>query len=82
MGSEMCIRDRFRSWLDNMNLRHPLVIAGPCSAETEEQVLKVFKKVSHLQSDPESHLLNQLAADPLAYHLKLVHLLIQFSNLE
>ena len=28
----MCIRDR---------LDHPLVIAGPCSAETEEQVLKI-----------------------------------------
>ena len=31
----------FSSWLDNMNLSHPLVIAGPCSAETEEQVLKI-----------------------------------------
>lgn len=30
----------FRTWLDNMNLSHPLVIAGPCSAETEAQVLK------------------------------------------
>jgi chorismate mutase len=30
-----------RTWLDNMNLSHPLVIAGPCSAETEEQVLKI-----------------------------------------
>lgn len=30
-----------RSWLDEMNLPHPLVIAGPCSAETEEQVLKI-----------------------------------------
>ena len=28
-----------RNWLDHMNLDHPLVIAGPCSAETEEQVL-------------------------------------------
>lgn len=31
----------FRTWLDEMNLDHPLVIAGPCSAETEEQVLKI-----------------------------------------
>jgi chorismate mutase len=31
----------FRTWLDEMNLNHPLVIAGPCSAETEEQVLKI-----------------------------------------
>lgn len=29
------------AWLDNMNLSHPLVIAGPCSAETEDQVLKI-----------------------------------------
>ena len=30
-----------RTWLDNFGLGHPLVIAGPCSAETEEQVLKI-----------------------------------------
>ncbi len=30
-----------RRWLDDMGLDHPLVIAGPCSAETEEQVLKI-----------------------------------------
>jgi chorismate mutase len=29
------------TWLDDMKLGHPLVIAGPCSAETEEQVLKI-----------------------------------------
>ena len=29
-----------RKWLDNFGLSHPLVIAGPCSAESEEQVLK------------------------------------------
>jgi chorismate mutase len=28
-------------WLEEMELAHPLVIAGPCSAETEEQVLKI-----------------------------------------
>jgi len=28
-------------WLDNFALDHPLVIGGPCSAETEEQVLKI-----------------------------------------
>lgn len=27
--------------MEEMNLNHPLVIAGPCSAETEEQVLEV-----------------------------------------
>ena len=30
-----------RTWLDNFGLGHPLVIAGPCSAETEEQVLTI-----------------------------------------
>lgn len=30
-----------RTWLDDLKLDHPLVIAGPCSAETEEQVLKI-----------------------------------------
>lgn len=30
-----------RTWLDDFKLNHPLVIAGPCSAETEEQVLKI-----------------------------------------
>ena len=30
-----------RSWLNNFELSHPLVIGGPCSAETEEQVLKI-----------------------------------------
>lgn len=34
-------KKEMRSWLDDMNLNHPLVIAGPCSAETEEQVLKI-----------------------------------------
>ena len=28
-------------WLEKFNLSHPLVIAGPCSAETEQQVLKI-----------------------------------------
>ncbi|MBL7472446.1 bifunctional 3-deoxy-7-phosphoheptulonate synthase/chorismate mutase type II [Robertkochia sediminum] len=30
-----------RNWLDNLKLEHPVVIAGPCSAETEEQVLGI-----------------------------------------
>ena len=32
---------KMRTWLDEMNLTHPLVIAGPCSAVTEDQVLKI-----------------------------------------
>lgn len=34
-------KKEMRTWLDDLNLNHPLVIAGPCSAETEEQVLKI-----------------------------------------
>ncbi|AUP80119.1 bifunctional 3-deoxy-7-phosphoheptulonate synthase/chorismate mutase type II [Flavivirga eckloniae] len=34
-------KKEMRNWLDALNLDHPLVIAGPCSAETEEQVLKI-----------------------------------------
>ncbi len=34
-----------RSWLDDFNLNHPLVIAGPCSAETEEQVLDIARQL-------------------------------------
>ena len=34
-------KKEMRNWLDDFKLNHPLVIAGPCSAETEEQVLKI-----------------------------------------
>lgn len=34
-------KKELRNWLDAFNLNHPLVIAGPCSAETEDQVLKI-----------------------------------------
>lgn len=30
----------FRNWLNELNLSRPLLIAGPCSAETEEQLLE------------------------------------------
>ncbi|WP_224488873.1 bifunctional 3-deoxy-7-phosphoheptulonate synthase/chorismate mutase type II [Robertkochia flava] len=30
-----------RTWLDDLKLEHPVVIAGPCSAETEDQVLSI-----------------------------------------
>ena len=36
-----------RKWLDDFNLSHPLVIAGPCSAETEDQVLKIARELQH-----------------------------------
>ena len=34
-------KKELRRWLDKFGLDHPLVIAGPCSAETEAQVLKI-----------------------------------------
>lgn len=37
----------FRTWLDDMQLEHPLVIAGPCSAETEEQVLEIAHELKN-----------------------------------
>ncbi|MFY7938890.1 MAG: 3-deoxy-7-phosphoheptulonate synthase, partial [Flavobacterium sp.] len=37
----MEITKDYKQWLVDLKLNHPLVIAGPCSAETEEQVLKI-----------------------------------------
>lgn len=34
-----------RTWLNDFNLPHPLVIAGPCSAETEEQVMQIAREL-------------------------------------
>jgi chorismate mutase len=34
-------KKELRNWLDDFGLDHPLVIAGPCSAETEEQLVKI-----------------------------------------
>ena len=34
-------KKELRTWLDDLGLDHPLVVAGPCSAETEEQVLRI-----------------------------------------
>lgn len=36
-----------RTWLDDFQLNHPLVIAGPCSAETEDQVLKIAHELKN-----------------------------------
>lgn len=36
-----------RTWLDDFKLSHPLVIAGPCSAETEDQVLKIAHELKN-----------------------------------
>ena len=37
----MDITQKNRQLLDDLALDHPVVIAGPCSAETEEQVLNI-----------------------------------------
>lgn len=34
-------KKELRNWLDAFGLNHPLVIAGPCSAESESQLLKI-----------------------------------------
>ena len=36
-----------KKWLENLKLNHPLVIAGPCSAETEDQVLKTAHQLKN-----------------------------------
>lgn len=36
-----------RTWLDDFKLSHPLVIAGPCSAETEAQVLDIARQLKN-----------------------------------
>ena len=40
-------KKELRTWLNNMELPHPLVIAGPCSAETEDQVLDIAHKLKN-----------------------------------
>lgn len=39
---------QMRNWLDDIKLSHPLVIAGPCSAETEQQVLKIAEELKDI----------------------------------
>ena len=38
---------KLRNWLDDFDLDHPLVIAGPCSAETESQVLEIAHELKN-----------------------------------
>jgi chorismate mutase len=40
-------RKEMKNWLDDFKLNHPLVIAGPCSAETEDQVLKIAHELKN-----------------------------------
>ena len=43
----MDITTENRKWLDDFKLSHPLVIAGPCSAETEDQVMKIAHELKN-----------------------------------
>jgi len=45
MGESLNIL-RFNEWIDIQN--KPLIISGPCSAETEEQVLNIAHKISRI----------------------------------
>ncbi len=38
---------KLRNWLDDFDIDHPLVIAGPCSAETESQVLGIAHELKN-----------------------------------
>ena len=43
----MKIPRKLKKWLNEFKLNHPLVIAGPCSAETEDQVLKIANELKN-----------------------------------
>jgi chorismate mutase len=45
---KMKVDKKVHNWLDDLKLSHPLVIAGPCSAETETQVLRIAHEVKNL----------------------------------
>jgi chorismate mutase len=38
---------KLRNWLDDFDLDHPIVIAGPCSAETESQVMGIAHELKN-----------------------------------
>ncbi len=40
-------KKELKTWFNDMQLAHPLVIAGPCSAETEEQVLTIAHQLKN-----------------------------------
>lgn len=41
----MTKQDYSNQWLKDLNLSRPLIITGPCSAETEEQMLETAKSL-------------------------------------
>lgn len=40
---------KLRSWLDDFQLQHPFLIAGPCSAETQDQILQVAHQLKDIK---------------------------------
>ncbi|GET45066.1 bifunctional 3-deoxy-7-phosphoheptulonate synthase/chorismate mutase type II [Capnocytophaga felis] len=49
MSNNLQITTENKKWLHDLQLSHPLVIAGPCSAETEEQVLKIAHQLKETE---------------------------------
>ena len=47
----MTKQDYSNQWLKDLNLSRPLIIAGPCSAETEEQMLETAKNLKNNEID-------------------------------
>lgn len=37
----------FKGWVEGFKLEHPMVIAGPCSAETEDQVMQIARELKN-----------------------------------
>ena len=44
-------KKELRTWLDDFQLNHPLVIAGPCSAESESQMLETAKRIKESNAE-------------------------------
>ncbi len=51
MSKEMSGNTAMNDWLKAFNLDRPLLIAGPCSAETEEQVLATAKALQNTDTN-------------------------------
>ena len=47
----MTKQDYSNQWVKDLKLSKPLIIAGPCSAETEEQMLETAKNLKNNEID-------------------------------
>ena len=61
----MEIAQKNRQWLDDLALDHPVVIAGPCSAETEEQVLNIAHSLKVLMCHSSVQVSGSLVPAPV-----------------